>query len=83
MEDFFEFLLELFLEFIQEGCDSKSKPVRIVCRLVMALFVIVVVGFLLYVTIFVYKSSRTIGFILTAIYLAIILSIIIYKIKKR
>lgn len=82
MEDFLEFLLELFMEFIQEGCDSKSKAVRIVCRIIMALFAIVVVGFLLYVTIFVYKNSRKLGIVLTAIYLAILAGIIIYKLKK-
>lgn len=83
MDDFLEIVFELFMEIISEGTDSKSKPVRIVCRAVMALFVIVVVGFLLYVTIFVYKNSKTCGIILTTIYVAVVVSVVIYKLKKR
>lgn len=83
MDDFLEIVFELFMEIISEGTDSKSKLVRIVCRAVMALFVIVVVGFLLYVTIFVYKNSKTCGIILTTIYVAVVVSVVIYKLKKR
>lgn len=83
MDDFLEIVFELFMEIISEGADSKSKPVRIVCRVIMALFVTAVVGFLLYVTIFVYKNSRTWGIILTTIYVAVVVSVVIYKLKKR